>query len=106
PHAERYARAAEFVEAVRGLWRTWPATSIRADRTGAYVDVERVRPVDHAGPQFRVAGPLNVPSPPQGEPVLFQAGASTQGRALAARYAVGLYAVAYDMLEATECRCE
>lgn len=106
PHAERYARAAEFIDAVRGLWSSWPATSIRADRSGAYVDVERVGPIDHAGPQFRVAGPLNVPTPPQGEPVLFQAGASPEGRALAAQYAEGIYAVAYDLPVAVEYRSD
>jgi FMN-dependent oxidoreductase (nitrilotriacetate monooxygenase family) len=44
-----------------------------------------------------VEGPLNVPRPPQGHPVLFQAGASEQGRALAARRAEAIYAVAWDL---------
>lgn len=103
-HAERYARAAEFIDAVRGLWRSWPASSVLADRGGAYVDPETVHSIDHHGEHFRVAGPLKVPSPPQGEPVLFQAGASDQGRNLAARYAEGIYAVAYDLPAAQEYR--
>src|SRR5699024_596737 len=41
--------------------------------------------------------PLNVPTPPQGRPVLFQAGASEPGRQLAARHAEGIYAVAWDL---------
>src|SRR5690606_11035388 len=37
---------------------------------------------------------------PQGHPVLFQAGASEQGRALAAKNAEAIYAVAYDLTAA------
>ncbi|MDO5493093.1 MAG: LLM class flavin-dependent oxidoreductase [Nesterenkonia sp.] len=105
-HAERYARAAEFIDAVRALWGSWPASSILADRDGSYADPETVRGIDHEGEHFRVAGPLNVPSPPQGEPALFQAGASEQGRDLAARYAEGIYAVAYDLAAAQEYRSD
>lgn len=105
-HAERYARAAEFVDAVRALWGSWPASSILAERDGSYADPEAVRGIDHDGEHFRVAGPLNVPSPPQGEPVLFQAGASEQGRDLAASYAEGVYAVAYDLAAAQEYRSD
>src|SRR5699024_3203206 len=39
----------------------------------------------------------NLPRPPQGHPVLFQAGASEPGRHLAAQYAEAIYAVAYDL---------
>src|SRR5699024_786168 len=42
----------------------------------------------------------NVPSPPQGRPVLFQAGASEPGRDLAAQHAEGVYAVAWDLASA------
>lgn len=49
------------------------------------------------GKYFSVDGPLTVPRSPQGRPVLFQAGASGQGRDLAARYAEAIYAVAYDI---------
>lgn len=54
------------------------------------------------GPHYSVRGPLNVPSGPQGSPVLFQAGASTQGIALAARHAEAIYAVAADEKMALE----
>src|SRR5690606_22004879 len=62
----------------------------------------KVRPVNHQGENFLVDGPLNMPRPPQGHPVLFQAGASEQGRDLAARYAEAIYAVAYDLEAAQE----
>ena len=96
PHEQRYARAAEFIEAVLALWDSWPAESIELDRAGVYACPDMLRPVEHVGEHFTVAGPLNVPRPPQGHPVLFQAGASEPGRALAAVRAEAIYAVAYD----------
>lgn len=96
-HAWRYARADEFIDAVLKLWDSWADDAIVADRQGVYVAPDAVRAVHHRGPQFRVDGPLTVPRPPQGHPVLFQAGASEQGRELAARRAEAIYAVAYDL---------
>lgn len=97
-HDERYARAAEFIDAVFRLWESWPADALLADRaSGVFADEARIRPVHHHGRFFDVDGPLTIPSPPQGRPVLFQAGASDEGRALAARYAEAIYAVATDL---------
>lgn len=96
-HEERYRRAEEFVQAVLGLWDSWADDALLFDRQGHYADPEKVRPINHQGEFFQVDGPLNVPRPVQGHPVLFQAGASEQGRKLAARYAEAIYAVAYDL---------
>jgi FMN-dependent oxidoreductase (nitrilotriacetate monooxygenase family) len=96
----RYARAAEFIDVLTELWDSWPADAIVAEPGGVYVDDTRLRPPGHHGRFFDVAGPLNVPTPPQGRPVLFQAGASEPGRSLAARYAEGIYAVAWDLASA------
>jgi len=107
PHAERYARADEFIEAITALWDSFPADAILPDGGATvYADVERIRPIDHRGESFRVAGPLSIPSPPQGRPVLFQAGSSQPGRDLAARHAEGIYAVAWDIPMATEYRSD
>ncbi|MCQ9367216.1 LLM class flavin-dependent oxidoreductase [Brevibacterium sp. 50QC2O2] len=105
-HATRYARAEEFVDVVLRLFDSWPADSIVVERgegigasgvhPGRYVDAAMLTELNHSGRNFAVRGPLNVPSPPQGRPVLFQAGASEQGRDLAARRAEAIYAVAYD----------
>ncbi|CAM5378659.1 LLM class flavin-dependent oxidoreductase [Corynebacterium variabile] len=95
-HEERYARAAEFIGAVTALWESWPAGS---PPTAAV-------PVDHHGHFFDVDGPLNIPATPQGHPVLFQAGASEPGRDLAARYAEGVYAVAWDLGSARDYRMD
>ena len=96
-HAWRYARAEEFVEAVLRLWDSWDDNAMIIDRAGDYVRNDGVRRIDHRGEHFRVDGPLTVPRPPQGRPVMFQAGASEQGRDMAARYAEAIYAVAYDL---------
>ena len=96
-HAERYARADEFIEAVLALWDSWDDGAVLNDRHGLYADPARVRKINHHGQHFLVDGPLTVPRPPQGNPVLIQAGASDEGRALAGKYAEAIYAVAYDL---------
>lgn len=96
-HAERYARAEEFVQTVLALWDSWADDAIERDRRGRYADPDKVQAIHHHGEHFLVDGPLNLPRPPQGHPVLVQAGASSQGRDLAARYAEAIYAVAYDL---------
>lgn len=97
PHAERYRRAEEFVQTVLALWDSWQDDALSFDRQGHYADPAKVQPIHHSGEFFHVDGPLNVPRPVQGHPVLFQAGASEQGRALAAQCAEAIYAVAYDL---------
>jgi len=93
-HDQRYARAAEFVDVALALW---DSDALVLDRGGLFADPAKVHRIDHHGEQFNVDGPLTVPRSPQGRPVLFQAGSSEQGRDLAARYAEGIYAVAYDL---------
>lgn len=102
PKTERYERAREFVSVARSLWSSWDSDALRPDRNGVYADSSRITPVNHDGHHFLVDGPLTVPRSPQGEPVLFQAGASGPGRELAADYAEGIYAVAYDLPSAQE----
>lgn len=94
PHDERYRRAHEFVDVVTQLWDSWDDDAIVADATtGRYIDFDKVHPIDHAGPHFRVAGALNVPRTPQGRPVIVQAGASAASRRLGARWADALFTV-------------
>ena len=64
-------RAAEFVAVVGDLLDSWEDGGFVADQaTGQFADPERVHPVDHRGAFFTVRGPLNVPRPPQGRPVI------------------------------------
>lgn len=88
PRDERYAKAEEFLEVVAQLWDSWGDETIVADKgTGQFGRPETVRSIDHEGRHFKVQGPLSVPRPPQGYPVIIQAGASDSGRGFAARWA-------------------
>ncbi|MBM3223638.1 MAG: LLM class flavin-dependent oxidoreductase [Candidatus Tectomicrobia bacterium] len=91
-HAERYARAEEFLTVVKGLWDSWAADAELDDRaSGRYADPRRIRPVNYSGAYYSVAGPLNLPRSPQGRPVLVQAGSSDTGRDFAARHAEAIF---------------
>ena len=100
-HGERYRRAAEFVATLRGLWDSWEDGAVVADQaSGRFADPARIHHLDHDGPHFSVRGPLNVPRPPQGHPVLIQAGTSPDGVALAAAEADLVFTVNTDMADA------
>jgi alkanesulfonate monooxygenase len=91
-HGERYDRALEFVDVVKGLWDSWDDDAFLRDRqTGRYFDPAKLHALNHKGEHFSVRGPLNVARPPQGHPVLFQAGSSDTGREVAARFAEGVF---------------
>jgi FMN-dependent oxidoreductase (nitrilotriacetate monooxygenase family) len=87
-HDERYERAEEFVDLVKALWDSWEdGAQIRDQAAGRYFDPAKVHAIGHQGRFFKVAGPLNVGRPPQGHPIIVQAGGSNVGRNLAARTA-------------------
>ncbi|MFH8441093.1 LLM class flavin-dependent oxidoreductase [Streptomyces sp. NPDC018026] len=91
-HAERYARAAEFLDVALKLWDSWEDDAVLADKAaGVWGDDARVHPPRHKGTYFRVEGALNVPRTPQGYPLLVQAGSSTDGKSFAARYAEAVF---------------
>ncbi|MFF8727343.1 LLM class flavin-dependent oxidoreductase [Streptomyces sp. NPDC015171] len=91
-HAERYARAAEFLDVALKLWDSWEDDAILGDKAaGVWGDDTKVHPPRHRGTYFRVEGALNVPRSPQGYPLLVQAGSSDDGRAFAARYAEAVF---------------
>jgi FMN-dependent oxidoreductase (nitrilotriacetate monooxygenase family) len=90
----RYARSAEFVEVVKGLWDSWEDGALPLDKaTGQYFDEAKMHVLNHKGRFFKVRGPLNVACMPQGHPVIVQAGASEQGRELGAATAEVIYAI-------------
>jgi alkanesulfonate monooxygenase SsuD/methylene tetrahydromethanopterin reductase-like flavin-dependent oxidoreductase (luciferase family) len=64
-------RAGEFISVVRKLCDSWDDQAYVADQTsGIFVDPDRVRPIMHSGSYFTVRGPLNLPRPVQGCPVM------------------------------------
>jgi len=102
-HAQRYARATEFTEVVKALWDSWDDDAFIGDKAaGRFVDPQRVRAIAHEGKFFSVQGPLNLPRPPQGHPVLVQAGASADGRELAARHAEAVFSASQSFEESRD----
>lgn len=92
--ADRYERAFEFAEIVKGLWDSWADDAFPQDKaSGRFLEPSRVRALNHAGKNFKVAGPLNAPRPPQGHPVVFSAGQSETGKELSACHADCVFAI-------------
>ncbi|MEA2848139.1 MAG: hypothetical protein QOG78_3420, partial [Rhodospirillaceae bacterium] len=86
-HDLRYEMAGEFVDLVIQLWESWDADAIVMDReAGMFVDPAKVRSINFKGRFFASRGPLNTARPPQGRPVLVQAGGSPQGQQFAAKH--------------------
>jgi FMN-dependent oxidoreductase (nitrilotriacetate monooxygenase family) len=91
-HEDRYARGEEFMSVVKALWDSWADDAVIDDRAGGvYARGDRIRPIDHRGDFYKLAGPLNMPRCPQGRPVLVQAGSSDTGRRFAARHAEAVF---------------
>lgn len=87
-HDVRYRRAREFYEVVTGLWDSWADDAFLRDQdSGVYFDPDKLHVLDHEGEFLNVRGPLNVARPVQGWPLIVQAGASEDGRQLAAETA-------------------
>lgn len=102
-HRTRYERAAEFSEVVRALWDSWEDDALVGDKASArFVDMSRVHAISYKGRFFNVEGPLNVPRPPQGQPIVVQAGGSDDGRDLAAQQADAVFSVALSLPDAVE----
>ena len=102
-HAERYARATEFLDVVTKLWDSWADDAVVDDRRrGRYADGARIHDISHVGKYYAVAGALNLPRSPQGRPVLVQAGSSVSGRSFAARYAEAIFTAQLEKSAAIE----
>ncbi|HTQ84411.1 MAG TPA: LLM class flavin-dependent oxidoreductase [Pseudolabrys sp.] len=98
PHDLRYAIATEFVQVAKGLWDSWEDGAIVMNRaTGQFADIAKMHELNHKGQFFSVKGPLNISRPPQGYPVIIQAGASETGKDLAASIAEIVFAVQQDI---------
>jgi FMN-dependent oxidoreductase (nitrilotriacetate monooxygenase family) len=102
-HADRYERAEEFIQVVRGLWNSWADDAVLDDRaSGQYAHATKIRPINHQGNYYQVKGPLNMPRSPQGHPVLVQAGSSATGRRFAARHAEAVFTAHMEKSTAQE----
>ena len=91
-HAERYKRAREFYDVVTGLWDSFADDAfVRDVESGLFFEPEKMHVLDHKGQYLKVRGPLNIARPVQGWPVIVQAGASEDGKQLAAETAEAVF---------------
>ncbi len=94
----RWRRAEELIDVVESLRAGFPAAAMQVDRdSGVLVDVERVRPTNHAGENFRVAGPLPLPVPTPRPLPLMVAGGGESTIALTGRHADAMFASAIEI---------
>lgn len=98
-HALRYRIADEYLDVVKGLWDSWEEDAfVRNKASGQFFDPAKLHTLNHEGEFFKVAGPLNIGRTPQGRPIVFQAGASDDGKKLAAKHADAIF-THHDTLE-------
>jgi len=91
-HELRYEIADEYLDVIKGLWDSWDDDAfIRNRETGVYADKSKLHTLGHRGRFFRVEGPLNIGRSKQGQPVVFQAGASDSGIKLAGKHADAVF---------------
>jgi FMN-dependent oxidoreductase (nitrilotriacetate monooxygenase family) len=106
-YATRYGRALEHIEVARGLWDSYEADAFPRDKErGVFGDPTRQHALHHRGEYFSVAGPLNLERSPQGQPVIFQAGDSEEGRDLGASVAEAIFTHAQTLEQAQAFRAE
>ncbi|NMO04030.1 NtaA/DmoA family FMN-dependent monooxygenase [Gordonia sp. TBRC 11910] len=92
PSEQRYERARQFLDTATRLWDSWRADDVLADvGAGRYLRRADVGAFEHRDSQFDIRGQFNVPRPPQGRPVIFQAGDSDEGREFAAAKADAIF---------------
>ncbi|MGO2542663.1 MAG: LLM class flavin-dependent oxidoreductase [Specibacter sp.] len=102
-HALRYERADEFLDTAKALWDSWADDAVVANKTtGIYSDADKIHAIDHQGKHFQVRGPLNLPRPVQGHPLLVQAGSSEAGKDFAARHAEAVFTAHLSVESARE----
>ena len=100
-HAQRYERANEFYDVVTGLWDSWEdGAFVRDKASGVFYDPAQSHRLDFKGKFLDVRGPLNVPRPPQGYPVIVQAGSSDAGKEFAARTAEVIFTAQQTLADA------
>ncbi len=100
-HAQRYRIADEYLQVVKGLWDSWEDDAFTRNKTsGEFFNPQKLHTLNHHGDYFQVAGPLNIGRTPQGRPIIFQAGASADGKKLAAQHADAIFTHQESLAEA------
>jgi FMN-dependent oxidoreductase (nitrilotriacetate monooxygenase family) len=102
-HSLRYDIADEHLQVVQGLWDSYEDDAFTRDKeSGQYFNKEKMHELNFQGDFFNIAGPLNIERSPQGQPIIFQAGASPKGSRFAARHADAVFINASTLAHAKE----
>ena len=98
-HPERYRIAAEYLPVTKGLWDSWKSCLCKRQRERCILrSKSKLHTLNHEGEFFSVQGPLNIARSRQGQPVIFQAGSSEDGKTLAAQEADAVF-TGHDTIE-------
>jgi FMN-dependent oxidoreductase (nitrilotriacetate monooxygenase family) len=99
-HADRYAKATEFLQVTNKLWEGWQEGAVIANKdSGQYFVDDKINAIDHRGEHYQVQGPLNITRSPQGKPVIIEAGSSADGQKLAAQTAEVVFTASASLEE-------
>jgi FMN-dependent oxidoreductase (nitrilotriacetate monooxygenase family) len=89
---DRYSRAEQFLRTTWELFDSWHGDEIVVDKeAGTFLKHAEVGAFAHRDAHFDISGQFNVPRSPQGRPVIFQAGDSSDGREFAASSADAIF---------------
>ncbi|ACU72697.1 FMNH2-utilizing oxygenase [Catenulispora acidiphila DSM 44928] len=89
---DRYSRAEAFLHTAWELFDSWEGARIVADKeAGTFLSDPHAGSFRHQDQHFDISGRFNVPTSPQGRPVIFQAGDSDAGREFAASSADAIF---------------
>ena len=101
PHKERYLRAREYVDVVKGLWDSFGDDPYVFDKqSGQFFDPAKLHVLDHRGEYLQLKGALQSQRPVQGYPVIVQAGSSGDGQDLAAATAEVVFTAQQNLPDA------
>ncbi len=92
-HDERYNHADEYLDVVYKLLEgSWEDDAVVNDKeSGVFIDPSKVHRIEHEGTYFKTPGIAFTEPSPQRTPVIYQAGASTRGRAFAGKHAEAVF---------------
>jgi len=99
-HADRYAKATEFLQVANKLWEGGQEGAVIANKeSGQYFVDDKINEINHRGEHYQVQGPLNITRSPQGKPVIIEAGSSADGQKLAAATAEVVFTASASLEE-------
>ncbi len=96
--AAKYNRARSFLNAVKVLWDSFEDDALLRDKkSGIFADLSKIHTPHIDDGIYKIDNPLRIERPPQGHPVIAQAGTSPEGIAFGGSSADVIYCTAYSI---------